>query len=145
MCSSRESAPTMEDCEPRTRLLWSIVGQASSLDWKQPPAHETPPPLNRLHPATADQSPLTSKDSPLTAATLPGIVQEDGTEEEPLAGPSLATQGDICVAGDASEGPGLLCRSDRGFWADLQPELLFLVAAKLASAGAVQAMVGVCM
>lgn len=37
-----------------------------------------------------------------------------------------------------------MCRSDRGFWADLQPELMFLIAARLGSAGGVQAMVCVC-
>jgi len=133
---SGETTPTMEDCEPRTRLLWSIVGQASSLDWKHTGAPAAPPPPTPHH--------LPPPPTAVATAASPnptGTVEEEGVCSE---APSAETQGEGGGPREAVAGMGVPLRGDRGFWADLQPELMFLVTTKLASAGAVQAMVAVC-
>ena len=152
-------AATAEDSsEPRTRLLWSIVGQASSVDWRDRPAGRGTPPCESSLQANlqllreANPQGQTAARCPPSRSLLPAFPCRDAAacqgepstvrmEENEL----LAKNADEAKHGNCDLNP----RDSRDemsnhMWADLQPELLALIARKCRTGAPLQSMVSTC-
>ena len=159
------------DFEPRTRLLWSIVGQASSVDWKnRAPAVHSPQSATESNPANLDfpdKAPSHShlEKLRLQPSGLPPIVEATRAHNKSEVAPEADQGVEAVRAYDRSEAAqkadqGVIemrePRDDGGShalsggnhhrydWADLQPELLSSIGRTFRSAGPLQQMASTC-
>ena len=139
------------DYEPRTRLMWSIVSQASSVDWKDRPKSVSAS-------ATAEPSSLASIPTSSDIATDQQgatILPEAHLELPPIPG-TADWEPSLPIHGIQQASPQLEGRGDGGVhfveyggqiksdWAELQPELLGCIAKGFRSASPLQQMVSTC-
>lgn len=148
------SAVSDAGCEPRARLLWSIVGQASSVCWEQ----RTQPQLSGETVISCDsQSPAAG--TPPSDRPLPSELEQKRRHEGPLQEAAGCDEVERSEESAQSREAGLGgqelsrdCRSPGtqaeacpgAEWGSLPPELLSIVASHTVSAAAVHQMVSTC-
>lgn len=141
-----------DSSEPRTRLLWSIVGQASSVDWKDRPKNA------RVKLAAEDGcsqpnfEPIATSQNELRGATAVQFAtqsHEVQRESKPSSDPREELENAQSCPSERDELAEKQhwddFHSHHTFdWADFQPELLSIVASKCRSAAPLQHMVSTC-
>ena len=111
------SAASDDCCEPRAKLMWTIVGKATSTSWKE----ATPS-------SSAATALLTHTNRQLPASS----------QSKCVAGGAESAAASSQSAEERSE-PKFGCS-----WADLQPEMVVTIASRAGTAAAAQAMVSTC-
>ena len=125
------SAASDDCCEPRAKLMWTIVGKATSTSWKEAT------PGSSAATALLTQASRSSKAfTPWAGASsrqLPASSQSSG-----IAGGAESAAASSQSAEERSE-PRFGCS-----WAELQPEMVVVIASRAGSAAAAQVMVSTC-
>ena len=138
------------DYEPRTRLLWSIVSQASSVNWNNRPA-AVPQASEAIElPGIPTSSAMTTEKGSLTElpeaeSELPPVPERpDDLEAELSTQDSNQGVSRLGCVSKCDDGSILKYDVQSSDWAELQPELLGCIGNKFRSSGPLQVMASTC-
>lgn len=118
------SSVPQDDCEPRSQLMWRIVGEMSSVQWKD--AHAAGRTHKQLDPNSTSKPGDAARTSDASGSTIVPLGESESAHSSPAE--------EAAAAAVVPFNP----------WGDLWPEMLVKIAAKAGAAQTVQAMVSVC-